>query len=185
MDERYSKILDAYTQGRVNAVSYSIEVASDNLKYSSWIGALATAGVVFIITNFDKIVSDSWIVRNIAVYGAIAAAACLFVAIILTGFINQKVNHQMRYLRILASLLEKQKFLLLTKDEIKEDIDKFVRNIFRMDYLSEQEKETYTSFTTDEINLRSLYSRLLIIQQIFIAMGYIVAFICAIKPPYK
>jgi hypothetical protein len=179
MNDPKKDVIQKATDAVIKAYALDIDIVSDNLKFSTWITALCTAGLAFIITGFDKIVANSWMGRRYGTYGIIAAGILLFCGAIIGGLIHHQINKLFRHFRVVTAGLLRQQLDLLSKDNIQDDLSTLVGKIKSMGYIPPEAPGEFKE-SWNETRYITYEKGLIFIQQLLAAIGYILAFACGI-----
>jgi hypothetical protein len=178
----HANLLDAVTDAKIRAISWDLEIGLDNLKYITWIGTIATAGIGFLITNFEKVTPKYSPISQLGIFLPISSALILMASIIIAGYSHWLLNQQFELKRLRMTLALKQKCLILSGDSAITQFgnDEIFERLTAMAYTSEENREHIAEIAKkvrDEFDIDIL----LLLQSGLVALGVLVAFLGAIR----
>ena len=182
LEQSSIRLIDALTDGKVRAISFDLEIQIDKLRYSGWLSALATAGMALLITNFEKVSPSFPMLGAFAVAGPISAALSLTASLVMGGFLHWTLNKSFDRKRQEMTLLIKQKCLLYSGDAAIEAGDDLFDKIANGKYLSSANKEYLEKLNKDS-KRQPDEERVLLAQAVLVIVGFLIAFIGAIRVP--
>src|SRR5947209_1597919 len=113
MDEQQHKTMSEITTLYAKETEFENEIASDDLKFSLWIAAVATAGFGLMLLNADKLATASWLGRSIALYVILGVQVILAASLVATSVMHYLVNFRLRLGREYINLLNSQIAIVL------------------------------------------------------------------------
>lgn len=164
----------------IRAIEFDNQIASDKQKYSNWILGLATAGFAVALTQADKILAHSWAppaVGNIV----LKSSAALFILSALVGAVVVRcMDRQVDFSRQSMTLILRQELLLAFASPPwshgDEPPEKFIRKATTGEYLDAENKKTYDETRSKSKADGTWAERLLILQEVLVAFGYVAIF---------
>jgi hypothetical protein len=148
MQESEQKAIAEITKLKVRASEMENEIASDDLKFSVWVAAFATAGFGTVLLNANKIIETSWLSSRAGSYMIAGVQTMLAAAIIGAGLVQHLINARLLAGRECINLMNAQLARVLSGhiadagDIIKNTVDgKYLAEGFRAD-LKSHESET-------------------------------------------
>jgi hypothetical protein len=163
MEEREQKAIVDITDYYVRGAEFENAIASDDLKFSIWIAAFATAAFGFVFVNADKIVDKSWLPQRVGPYFIWAILVLLAAAIIGAALVQYTVNARLYSEREHINLLNAQIARVLS-GQIADVGDDMVSNIIKGKYLREDTQAELESHNERTSKLDFRYGLLLRIQ---------------------
>ena len=168
----------------IRSIEFDNQIASDKQKCSNWILGVATAGFALALTQGDKILTDSWASPYIGNFVLKSSAATFIVSAIIGAVVVRCVDQQVDFNRQSMTLILRQELLLLfttpewsRNDELPEEV---IKKITSGKYLDEENKKTYDETRAKSDSFGKWAERLLIVQQVLVALGYATLFSVAI-----
>jgi hypothetical protein len=92
ISETDAKAVAAITALKVTSCTDDNEVASDALKFSTWVAGFASAAFGFLLLNTDKLADSSWMQATVASYVLMGTLAILAGSILACGFVHHLVS---------------------------------------------------------------------------------------------
>lgn len=176
-----ARAIESATDGKIKAITYDIEVDADNLKYSSWLSALATGGLALIITNFDKLLSPYLAKIAPPPIGPIAAGISLAGAIAAGAYLNWAINQDFLCKRQMMTAWIKQKCLLFAGEVgVAEDEENLFGRVASGDFLSVQDQRIVAELDEKTRNAPKS-ERIILAQGAMVLLGYVLSFASAAR----
>ena len=166
------------------AIEFDNQIASDKQKYSNWILGLATAGFAVALTQADKILAHSWASPAVGNIALKSASATFILSALVGAAVVRCVDRQVNFNRQSMTLILRQELLLLFGsppwshgDEAPESV---VRKLTSGEYLDVDNRKTYEETRVKSKAAGTWAERLLVVQQVLVALGYAAIFGVAI-----
>ena len=179
MEEREQKAIAEITRLKVRASEMENEIASDDLKFSVWVAAFATAGFGTVLLNANKIVETSWLPSRAGSYGIAAVQVMFAAAIIGAGLVQHLINARLLAGRECNNLMNAQLARVLS-GHIPDAGDMIV-NTIEGKYLAEDARADLKSseFKTGVLDER--YKRWMLIQTVLTGMALVGLLIISLR----
>ena len=177
--ESQGQLVDVVTDGKAKAIAFDLEILADELKYSSWISALSTAGVGLIIVNSDKFFAKPLMPRKWIFWMLVVSAALLFGSLIMGAVLHWTANRRFSIKRQMMTLVLKQRILALCSEKFEGISFDLAKKVMALGYLSTDDKNKYDKLDKEDDELQT--KKMLIVQQVLTLGGYLLAFACALR----
>ncbi len=162
MEESQQKAIEKITRLKVRASEMENEIASDDLKFSVWVAAFATAGFGLVLLNANQIMEKSWLPPRVGTYLIAAIQAMLAFAIIGAGLVRHLINARMLSERESINLMNAQLARVLSGHI--PDAGDLIVNTVAGKYLDEGAKADLDSHDSKTNELDKRYKRWMLIQ---------------------
>ena len=183
MSNNFEKFFTESTRLQQTMLTEQIRISEDVNKYSIWFLGLSTVGIGLLITQFDSILTKSWVGADYIKTYLIIVGALLFISIAIGVLVHQISIKERNCYRILITLFGTQGitpfFNLpeLPQDEIPDDLDLQIKN---GGFLGIEKKRMFENAQSSAKRLRNHRSTLLAAQQIFAGVSYALFFALSI-----
>lgn len=158
------------------AIEFDNQIASDKQKYANWILGLATAGFAVALTQADKILAHSWASPAMGNIILKSSAAVFILSALVGAIVVRCVDRQVDFNRQSMTLILRQELLLVFGSPPwshgNESAESVVRKLTSGEYLDPDNRKTYDEARTKSKTAGTWAERLLIVQQVLVAMGY-------------
>ena len=178
-----TELIAEISKGLNEAIEFDSRVAEDKLRYAEWILAVATAGFAIAVTQGDKVLIGSVLHASVAKWALVAASVLFLLSALVGALVKRYINIEAHQKRRQMVLIVRQRVLLLGSPEQlleESDPEQLISSIAGGKYLPEGNKKNYEKARDEGRRVSKLYNRLLLSQQILVALGYIALFACSI-----
>jgi hypothetical protein len=166
------------------AVEFDNQIATDKQKFSNWILGLATAGFALALTQADKILAHSWASPDIGNIVLKSSAATFVISAIVGAVVVRCVDRQVDFNRQSMTLILRQELLLsfatTSWSHSEESTEGVVSKITSGEYLDSELRKTFAEARVKSKTAGTWAERLLIAQQVLVALGYTAIFAVAV-----
>ena len=173
MNESQEKIVELVAEAQVSAISFDLEIATDNLKYSTWCTAIATAGLGLAITSWEKLVrpgtSGTWVVLAL-----LAVSIPLITSVAIGAFTNWQLNKEFSRKRQEMTFVLKQQVILVADDDVTETGRDLGQAMMDLKFLSTYDSAKIASLKRAGDTAPNI-EKLVLFQQAAAAVGYVAA----------
>jgi hypothetical protein len=172
------EIIREFTDGKLRAMSFGMDNASDNLKYSVWLSALSTGGVALELANFQKLLTASCFTVPVAFALLLLGGVLLFSSLTITAILTWKTNRGLRYDRYSMMFYMKQRLELSCRAEEGTDPRSIILKFQKGEFLEPADRLKFQQSKQSQWVRRLV--PYLVTQQILTAAGYAAIFVAAI-----
>jgi hypothetical protein len=165
------KAIEVATEAKIQAISFDGQIAEDNLKYSSWMSALAIAALLMIAANFSDFRSP---VIQVVPTVLLLTALLIFLSLCLVSgglFHRQVIKNLMIKRQIMTAVLKQHSILLSSKHEVEHD-SSLCGQVWEFDFLSEADRSKIKDLRKKDKDL----DWLLILQMILLVVSVVLIF---------
>lgn len=166
--EAFSKITELYAR----AGQAENDIALDELDFSIWIAAFATAGFGLLLIKSDSIIEGTWLTEHPASIIVITIQFSLVGAMLCAGAVRYNVNKRLISQRNEINLLNAQEARVIA-GQIKTLSNDITSSVTQVEYLAEDSKIKYNHHYNNTKKLDEKISYWLKAEQELIAFAYI------------
>lgn len=183
MVDNFELFVSESTKLHQDALVEQIRISEDVNKYSTWFLGLSTVGVGLLISRFESIVQKSWIGPDCIKLALVTVGALLFLSIALGVLHHYLSIRERNCCRVLITLFGSQRLQAFfnhpdnPKDEIPEDMH---NRISKGKLLNKEKIPKFENTQVQAKNLRGYQSKVLVAQQVFAGLSYVLFFIFSI-----
>jgi hypothetical protein len=171
MQEREQKAIAEITRLKMRASEMENEIASDDLKFSVWVAAFATAGFGTLLLNANKIIETSWLPSRAGSYLIAAVQTMLAAAIIGAGLVQHLINARLLAGRECNNLMNAQLARVLS-GQIP-DAGDIIVNTIEGKYLAEDDRTNLKSSEDKTGTLDERYKRWMLVQIVLTGLALV------------
>ena len=181
-----TEIVRAAVDAVLKAAEFDSKILDDKLQYSAWILGIATAGFAIAVTQSDKILAGATLGPSAGTRIVNGAAALFGISALVGALLKKQVNDGLEAIRKSTTLILKQQMLIdagavAVPSADEADPRQLLRNLLDAKYLSAANVADYAEHETAQQTAEGAVARLLVVQQSFVACGYLGLFIARVS----
>lgn len=183
MADNFERFVSESTKLHQDALVEQIRISEDCNKYSTWFLGLSTVCVGLLSGRYESIVQKSWIGTDCIKLALFTVGALFFLSIALGVRHHYLSIKERNCCRVLILLFGDQRLIPFfnhpdyPKDEIPEDMH---NQISRGELLNQEKITKFENTQVQAKNLRASQSKVLVAQQVFAGLSYVLFFISSI-----
>lgn len=170
-------------------ILWDMEIAEDDLRYSSWFSGLSSAGIALVLLNYTEIVNLS-VISDF--YTDMVLSLCMlgfFIALLFGGLVKRHVSAYLETSRMILTCLVGQKMMLSYDEDIVERISsedplEITSNFNDGEYVPDHIKETWCKLNNRNREFSTRYNKEYRIQEGIVILGYF-SIVCLGAPILK
>lgn len=177
VEGRIERLVESWTQARIQALQFDLDVLNDKLRYSIWLTALGTGGIAVIIARFQALLPENALLIDPR-FLPICAGISLFISIIVGGCMHWSAVGSFSRKRQTMTLLLKQESQLYSQEEGVIDVPLYLSQAVRGGwFLDENDRKNIEDIQKEE---DAMWTNEYVFSQIaFVFIGYFIAFLAA------
>jgi len=179
MESDFLKFVVESTRLHEQALADQIKISEDASKYSTWFLGIATAGIAVVVSKFDALIEQTWIVEKYSPLLLVIIGVILLGSLLLGVFHHYASMLEISQLRVLIALFGAQRLIpFFNHPDYPKDVPMEMHiKISNGELLNATQIEKFNSCRAKSKQYRLWQEQSLLYQQILAGLGYLLLFV--------
>lgn len=182
MESDFLKFVVESTRLHEQALADQIKISEDASKYSAWFLGIATSGIALLVSRFDAIIGQTWIIEIYSPY-LLVISGVILLGSLLYGVLHHYASMlEISQLRVLTTLFGAQRLIpFFNHPDYPKDVPQEMHiKISNGELLNATQIEKFNSCRAKSKQFRRRQEKFLLYQQLSAGLGYLLLFVISV-----